>query len=280
MTRALLILALAVSACSRPDASADVRPQPATGSAFLDTEWRLERVDGAPPDALPGGDALVTVAFTDAPFGDLDPASWSLGGYDGCNDFGMAYSLDGDPASAEGAAFRTGMVAANAMACGAPGEHVSDRVHRGLGTARRVRLVGDRLAFFDSLGTERVSFVPRPARSVDPAAFGTGRWRLDPAASTVTDGSGQALQPYAVSFRADSTYVLEVGCATFGGTYVLAGDRFRLTSSGPGDTSACGPEERPWDAELGLATGEVEADADRLVLTHRRDSRRLVFGRP
>ena len=284
MTRALLLLAFVASACDRPDPGGrgpSVPPPPPKATAFLGMEWRPEAVDGVPADSLPGGDALISVSFTDRPFGDLDPEALSLGGYDGCNDFGMAYRLDGDPTSPGGAGFRAGAVSSTAMACGAPGEHVSDRTHRALAVARSVRLDAGLLVFSDSLGAERVAFVPRPVRSADSAAFVAGRWWLDTAASTVTGPDAQPLQPYTVAFRPDSTYAGEAGCARFGGTYALAGDHFWHTSSDRYDVDGCpadAPERRGMTLEL--ATGEVEADAGRLVFHRREDGRTLVFTRP
>lgn len=280
MTRVLsLALLLAVLAACEP---APDRPasEPAAPEAvsLRGTEWRLAAVDGALPDALPGGAALVTVAFTDRPFGDLDPEAASLGGYDGCNDFGMAYRLGGDPSSSDGAPFLAGAVMSNAMACGAPGEHVSDRVGAGFGAARRLRLGDRRLVLTDSLGTERLAFVPRPVRSVDSAAVVTGRWRLDPAASTVRNGYGGPAGRYTVAFAPDGTYRGEAGCITFTGTYALEGDRLGISSYGR-DDQACAPDDRHWDGPHGLDTGEVEADSSRLVI-HVRSGGRAVFRRP
>lgn len=280
---ALLAALAALTSCETPTPSAGPAraSEGATASAtdeppFLGTEWRLEAVDGVPSDSLPGGDALVIVAFTDRPFGDLDPDASSLGGFDGCNDFGIGYRLGGDPASAGGAPFRAGGVVSNAMACGDPGAHVSDRVHRGFGAARLVRLAGGRLAFTDSLGAERLAFVPRPVRAVDPAAVVTGRWRLDPAASTVRNGYGGPAGRYTVAFAPDGTYRGEAGCRTFTGTYRLDDDLFGASSYAL-DDRACVPDDRHWDGPHGLDTGEV--DADRLVV-HLRRGGRAVFGRP
>ena len=293
MTR---LLALALTACAlvacgadsprlgaEADASAkSARARDGASSAppFFGTEWRPVAVAGAHLDSLPGAGALISVTFTDGPFGDLDREAFSLGGYDGCNDFGIGYRLDGDPASADGAGFRPGMVVSNLQACGAPGEHVSDYVVGGIGGAQRVRLNGGRLTLFDSLGVESVAFVPRPVRSVDPSALAMGRWRLDPAASTAARPDGQPLAPYEIAFRPDSTYSGEAGCARFGGTYALARDRFRHTSSNLYDVDGCAPDapERQGMA-LELATGEIEADADRLVVYRREDGRTLVFTR-
>ena len=245
---------------------------------FLGTEWRVAALGGVPPDSLPGGDALVRIAFTDRPFEDLDPGALSLGGFDGCNDFGMAYRLDGDPAAPEGAGFRAGAVVANAMACGAPGEHVSDRIHLGLGASRRVRLSGGRLAFTDSLGAERVTLVPRTPREVDLAALLRGRWRLDPAASTVRNSYGGPPGRYTVAFAPDGTYEGEAGCVRFGGAYALDGDRLRISSYNR-DDAACAAADRHWDGPHGLDSGEVEAGPDRLVI-HARHGGRTVFARP
>ena len=293
MTRllALSLTACALAACSTDSSRLGAEADPSAESAppgdwassappFFGTEWRPVALAGARLDSLPGADALISVAFTDGPFGDLDPKAFSLGGYDGCNDFGMGYRLDGDPASANGAEFRVGAVASNLQACGAPGEHVSDYVVGRIGEARRVRLDGGRLTLFDSLGVESAAFVPRPVRSVDPTALATGRWRLDPEASSVAQPDGQPLAPYEVAFRPDSTYTGEAGCARFGGTYTLAGDHFWHTSSNLYDVDGCAPDapERR-GISLELATGEAEADADRLVLHRRWDGRTLVFAR-
>ena len=291
----LLLLALALAASgtdsSRLGAEADPSAEPASpvdgvasSPAFFSTEWRPVAVAGARLDSLPGADALVSVAFTDGPFGDLDPEAFSLGGYSGCNDFGMAYRLDGDPASADGAGFRPGMVVSTLQACGAPGEHASDYVVCGIGGARRVRLDGGRLTLLNSLDVETIAFEPRPIRSVDSVAVVTGTWRLDPAASTAAGPDGQPLAPYEIAFRPDSTYwgtySGRAGCARFDGTYALAGDRFWHTSSNLYDVGGCAPDapERQGVA-LELATGEVEADADRLVLHRQWDGRTLVFTR-
>ena len=51
---------------------------------------------------VPSG-ALISVAFTGGPFGDLALGAFSFGGDSGCNNFRMAHRLDEDPASAEGA---------------------------------------------------------------------------------------------------------------------------------------------------------------------------------
>ena len=282
MTR-LVLLALALAACGtdpshggEPTPSQDLTP---SSPAFFGTEWRPVAVAGARLDSLPGADALVSVAFTDGPFGDLDPEAFSLGGYSGCNDFGMAYRLDGDPASADGAAFRPGMVVSDAQACGAPGEHVSDYVLAGIGEARRVRLDGGRLTLLDSLGVERIAFEPRPVRTVDPTAVVTGAWQLDASASTVTGDGGGALHPLTVAFRPDSTFSGALACARFSGTYAIRGDRFRTTSSDAFDTGACGAGAPAWMGETVLAVGEIEASARRLVLHRRRDGRRAVFVR-
>ena len=282
-TAPLLVAALVLAACARPDAPPDAATATADslavadGPPFLGTAWRLAAIDGEPPDGLPGGQALVTVAFTDRPFGDLAPQSWSLGGYDGCNEFGQAYDLDGDPASTEGAGFRAGAVLSDAMACGAPGEHVSDRLNLGLAASRRVRLSGDRLTFTDSLGAERAAFVPRPARPVDSAAVVAGRWRLDPAASDVPTAYGLAPARYTVAFGPDGTYTGQAGCVAFTGDYALDGGRLTVSSFSRDDAACDGPS--PWTGPYGLETGDVEADTDRLVL-YLRSGGRAVFARP
>jgi heat shock protein HslJ len=276
---ALLAALAAFAACEAPPAGPTGATVRATdGPPFLGTEWRLDAVDGAAPDSLLGGDALVTVAFTARPFGDLEPGARSLGGYDGCNDFGMGYRLDGDPSSPGGAPFRTGGVVSSAMACGSPGTHVSDRVHSGFGASRRVRLAGGRLVLADSLGAERLAFVPRPVRAVDSVAVVTGRWRLDPAASTVRNGYGGPAGGYTVAFAPDGTYAGEAGCVRFTGEYALRGDRLGFTSY-QRDDQACPPADRHRDGPDRLDTGEVEADADRLVV-HLRRGGRAEFVRP
>ena len=255
------------------------RPTTAPGAvALADTAWQLVAVDGEAPDSLVGGEAQITIGFSEGPPSDLAPEGRSLGGYDGCNDFGIAYRLDGDPEAADGAAFRAGAVWSNAMACGDPGTHVSDHVHAGFGATRRLRLRDGYVVFIDSLGAERLAFVPRPARSVDSAAVVTGRWRLDPAASTVTNSYGGPAGRYTVAFAPDGTYQGEAGCLTFSGTYSLRGDRLGVSSYARDDAS-CAPEDRHWDGPHGLDTGEVEAGANRLVV-YRRTGPRAVFRRP
>jgi len=269
MTRALLftLVALGLSACQTPETT----PPDALGAdpaspPLLGTEWRLAAIDGAPV----ASNRLITVTFTDQPWEEEDGFR-SLGGYDGCNNFGMAYRLDGDRVEVGG-------VIADAMACGPPGAHVSDSVHVGFAAARRVRIDGDRLALTDSLGDERLAFVPRPVRAVDPAAVTTGRWRLDPAASTVTNSYGGAPGRYDVAFAGDSTYTGSAGCRTFQGRYRLDGDRLWVQSYTLSD-QACAPDDRMWDGPHGLSAGEIEADEARLVV-HLRTGGRAVFRRP
>ena len=281
MMRLVLLLAFIASACGRsepaaPGASGATPGVPAT-PALLRTEWRLAAVDGAPSGALPGGDALVTVSFTDAPW-DPDPGMRSLGGFDGCNAFGMGYRVEGDPASADGAPFRTGGLVSDAMACGEPGSHVSDRLHLGFGASRRARLSDGRLAFTDSLGAERLAFVPRPVHAVDSSAITSGRWRLDPAASTVRNSYGGAPGRYTVAFASGGTYAGEAGCLTFTGRYALDSDRLSVTSYAV-DDQACAPDDRHWDGPHGLTSGEIEADSARLVV-HTQRQGRAVFARP
>ena len=279
MTRLLLLLALALSACERalpPDAAPPETSDPAR-PPLIGTEWRLAAVGGTAPDALPGGDALVTVSFSDTEWDD-EPGMRALGGFDGCNVFGMGYRIEGDPASAAGAPFRTGGLVSDAMACGEPGTHVSDRLHLGFGASRRARLSDGRLVFTDSLGAERLAFVPRPVHAVDPSAVTTGRWRLDPAASAVRNSYGGAPGRYTVAFAPDGTYAGEAGCLTFTGRYALDGDRLSVTSYAI-DDQACAPDDRRWDGPNGLTSGEIEADSVRLVV-HTQRQGRAVFVRP
>ena len=279
MTRLLLLLALVLASCEAPaPATGAASPASDSGtSAVYETEWRLVAVDGAPSGALPGGDALVTVSFTDTEWDD-EPGMRALGGFDGCNAFGMGYRIDGDPASAGGAPFRTGGLVSDAMACGEPGSHVSDRLHLGFGASRRARLSDGRLVFTDSLGAERLAFVPRPVHAVDSSAVTTGRWRLDPAASTVRNSYGGAPGRYTVAFAPDGTYAGEAGCLTFTGRYALDGDRLSVTSYAV-DDQACAPDDRRWDGPHGLTSGEIEADSARLVV-HTQRRGRAVFARP
>ena len=270
----LLLAALTLSTCGRPDPA---RPAGTAPSALLDTEWRLAAVDGVPSVSLPGGEALVTVTFTDSDR--EEPWEGALGGFDGCNAFGMDVRLDGDPGGPGGAAFRAGGVTSDAMACGEPGTHVSDRMHIGLGSSRRVRLSDGRLTFTDSLGAERVAFVPRPVRTVDSLSVTAGRWRLDPVASTVTNSYGGPPGRYTVDFVPGGTYRGEAGCRTFSGDYVLDGDRLSVTSYAL-DDGACAPDDRTWDGPHGLEGGEIEADSARLVVYVRRSGQRAVFHRP
>ena len=79
----LLLAALTLSTCGRPDPA---RPAGTAPSALLDTEWRLAAVDGVPSVSLPGGEALVTVTFTDSDR--EEPWEGALGGFDGCNALG------------------------------------------------------------------------------------------------------------------------------------------------------------------------------------------------
>ena len=263
MRLALLVFALA--ACQSPGAPPEVE---GAEPPLLGTEWRLVTIDG---DSL-ASPQRITIGFTDAPWDMIEPGWRSLGGYDGCNDFGVGYQSDGER-------FRTGGgIMANAQACGLPGGHVSDSLHTGLSAARALRIDGRRLLLLDSLGVERLAFVPRPVHPVDSAAVVTGRWRLDPAASTVTASSGGPAVPYEVAFAPDSTYTGSAGCRTFEGRYRRTGDRFWVESFDL-DEQTCAPDARPWDGPFGLSPGEIEADDARLVIYGRLGTR-TVFVRP
>ena len=261
----LTLLALALASCQSPtDPPAEAPAEP----PLVGTEWRLAAIDGDPVSGGP----RITVGFSDAPWDMMEPGWLSLGGYDGCNDFGVGYRL-------EGTRFETGGgIVSNAMACGPPGGHVSDSLHARLRAARTLRIEGERLRLADSLGAERLAFGPRPVWPVDRAALVAGRWRLDPAASTVTNSSGGPAGRYTVAFASDGTYDGEAGCLTFSGGYVLDGDRFHVSSSDR-DDHACAPDDRMWDGPHGLETGEIEVTAERLVIRTRL-GRRAVFVRP
>ena len=273
MRPALLLAALALAACERPAAPAP--PPGAAGPPFVGTEWRLAAIDGDSATAP----QRVTLSFSDTPWDMIEPGWRAAGGYDGCNDFGVGYRVEPDAVGAEPRRFRTGGgIASNAMACAEPGAHVSDSLHARMAAARSVRLDGGRLTFADSLGAERLAFVPRPVREVDRAALVTGRWRLDPAASTVTNAYGGPAGRYEVAFSGDGSYAGEAGCRTFSGDYALDGDRLRVTSYAL-DDQACAPDDRHWDGPNGLDAGEVEVDESRLVI-YSRLGPRAVFARP
>ena len=264
MLRPLAGLLLALAACQSPDAP----PEAEEASPLAGTEWRLATVDG---DSVTGG-RLVTVGFSDDPWEMIEPGWRSLGGYDGCNDFGVGYRLDGDRFRAGGG------ILSNAMACGPPGGHLSDSLHTRLSAARTLRLDGRRLVLADSLGAEWLAFVPRPVHAVDSTALVTGRWRLDPAASAGTRAGGGPSESYGVAFAPDGTYAGSEGCHRFGGRYRRTGDRLWVESMDV-DDRACAPGERTWSGPEGLSTGELEADDAHLVITTRTGDR-AAFVRP
>ena len=275
MRAALAVLVGLVAACA-PGDPAPAGGVPADGAAsLLDVEWRLAAVDGAAPETLPGGDAAVTVTLTDRSFGDLEPDMHSLGGYDGCNAFGVGYRLAPGPEGRYD--FLPGPIESDAMSCGGPGAHVSDAVRAGLQAARELRVEAGRLTFSDSLGAERLAFVPRLVRAVDAAAVTTGRWALDPPASRLETAYGLAPARYEVTFGPDSVYTgFAGGCVAFSGRYALDGDRLSV-SSFRRDDSAC-EVTSTWTGPYGLDSGEVEADSARLVI-HLRRGGRAVFTR-
>ena len=278
MRAALAVLVGLVAACAPGDpAPADGVPAdgiPADGAAsLLDVEWRLATVDGAAPETLPGGDAAVTVTLTDRSFGDLEPDMHALGGFDGCNAFGMGYRLVTGPGGRYD--FLPGPIESDAMSCGDPGTHVSDAVRAGLQATRVLRVEAGRLTFYDSLGAERLAFVPRPVRAVDAAAVTTGRWPLDPQASRLKTAYGLAPARFEVAFGPGSVYTgFAGGCVAFAGRYALDGDRLSV-SSFKRDDSAC-RERSTWTGPYGLASGEIEADSARLVI-HLQRGGRAVF---
>ncbi len=274
MRFSLALLALSLAACQSPDPPPEADPAGA-GPPVVGTEWRLAAIDGDPVASA----QLVTIGFSDTPW-EMTETGWrSMGGYDGCNDFGVGYRLEPAPASTGDERFRTGGgVMANARACGQPGGHVSDSLHTRLSAARTLRVDGGRLLLADSLGAERLAFVPRPVHPVDSTAVVTGRWRLDPAASTVTNASGGPAARYEVAFAPDGSYRGGARCVTFTGGYQLDGDRLGVSSFSR-DDEACAPDDRTWTGPEGLEGGEIEADSVRLVITNRRGSR-AVFARP
>ncbi|WP_412061916.1 META domain-containing protein [Rubrivirga sp. IMCC45206] len=265
--RLLAVALLALAACQPSDSPGPPSAAP-EAVPLLGTEWRLAALDG---DSLTTP-RLLTLGFSDEPW-DLMETGWrSLGGYDGCNDFGVGYTLNGER-------FRVGGgIMSNAMACGPPGDHISDSLHTRLNAARTLRIADGRLRLLDSLGVERLAFVPRPVRPVDSTAVVTGRWQLDPAASTVTNAYGGPAARYHVAFAPDGTYRGGARCVTFTGEYRLDGDRLSVSSFSH-DDQACAPDDRQWTGPDGLEGGEVEADDDRLVI-HTRRGTRAVFVRP
>lgn len=259
----LLVLVLALAACQSPDLVPEA--ESVEEPSLLGTEWRLAAIDG---DTV-ASPQLITITFSDAPWEMIEPGWRSMGGYDGCNDFGVGYQLDGER-------FRTGGgIMSNAMACGPPGGHVSDSLHIRLSAARTLHIDRQRLHLADSLGVERLAFVPRPVHPVDSTAVVTGRWRFDPAASTVTEPDGRS-PAYHVAFAPDGSYRGQSACATFTGTYGIDGDRLRVTSFDLVEET-CAPGHA-WVGPVGLDSGELAADADRLVIHHRQGTR-AVFSR-
>ena len=275
MRAALAVLMGLLAACAPGDpAPADGLP-PGVAASILDIEWRLAAVDGAAPETMPGGDAAVTVTLTDRPFGDLEPNMHALGGFDGCNAFGMGYRLATGQAGQYD--FLPGPIESDDMSCGDPGAHISDALRAGLRAARVLRVGAGRLTFSDSLGAERLAFVPRPVRVVDATAVTTGRWALDPQASMLETAYGLAPARYEVAFGPGSVYTGSAGgCVAFSGRYALDGDRLSV-SSFRRDDSACDGAST-WTGPYGLESGEVEADSARLVI-HLKRGGRAVFTR-
>ena len=268
MRAALAVLVGLVAACGPGDRGpADGAPAD-SAAAVLDVEWRLADVDGRPVTVGPA----VTVEFREAPPG-REPGRRLLGGFDGCNAFGMEYRLA--PGPEDRYDFLPGPIESDAMSCGDPGTHVSDSLRAGLQAARALRVEAGRLTFFDSLGAERLAFVPRPVRAVDAAAVTTGRWALDPRASRLDTAYGLAPARYEVTFGPGSVYTgFAGGCVAFAGRYALDGDRLSV-SSFKRDDSAC-RERSTWTGPYGLASGEIEADSARLVI-HLQRGGRAVF---
>lgn len=269
MRAALAVLVGLVAACGPGGPAPADGVSPDGAAAILNVEWRLAAVDGRPVTVGPA----VAVEFREAPPG-REPGRL-LGGFDGCNAFGMEYRLA--PGPEDRYDFLPGPIESDAMSCGDPGTHVSDSLRAGLQAARALRVEAGRLTFFDSLGTERLAFVPRPVRAVDAVAVTSGRWALDPKASRLETAYGLAPARYEVTFGPGSVYTgFAGGCVAFSGRYALDGDRLSV-SSFRRDDSAC-RERSTWTGPYGLESGEVEADSARLVI-HLQRGGRAVFTR-
>ena len=276
-----------------PGAGAPDAPDRLTGS-----EWDLIEIDGRPTLDR----TFPTLSFVPPPPGvPAEPGAGQMSGYDGCNNFGVRYRLDGDQIAAD-------ELVSELQGCLPAVMDQADAYTAALVAAARVRWDDDRLVVSDSLGAEALVFRRHAERSVDAAALTRGRWRLasvealppppgppmpppppvpppppppyplPPPEPPPPPLDPDALPPeVVVSFGADGVVRGTAGCRTLAGTYRLSGDDLSLPSFGVND-AACSPSERTRAVDYGLTSGEVEVSDRRLIL-YTRGGGRVTFVR-
>ncbi|MFD0739722.1 META domain-containing protein [Lysobacter koreensis] len=264
-----VLVALALAACApAPQAdggktppAASPAPTPATGtspgepvrvmsSQLADTQWTLLRLRGKP---------LVEDSHINLEIGrDL------LGGYDGCNWYGMKFrdTPTGNPRSFE----LLGGVESSARGCQSEAHLLqSQQYYAALRAAVTLHREGTRLLATDIDGQPLLAFERLPRFAMDPALLAGSGWRL-----VTIDGASRAHPAaQAITLRfAESTLRGHAGCRDYTATYLAREDRLSVPSLAMTSTDCANPAALRREGEFtSLLSETARYRFDRKVLT-------------
>lgn len=231
--RCLVLLTLFALACSSR------KPAPVVVTNQLaGTEWVLAGFYGTPPVK----ESRITLNF------ERD----SAGGYNGCNWYGGAYTVNAGN-------LRFGELSATSRACLMPvgvGQQ-EQRYHRALERVTAYRTEGHRLHLTDSRGETVLSFDRRQENAVNPADLPGKTWQLQSV-------NGRRTRPGVTIQFSGNQISGFAGCRNYTGTYSSNGDRLRISSISM-NTTECNQNNVVNEAEGQFTTDLSETRHYRIV---------------
>ncbi len=253
----LLILALAISACSVQSTGQD----PQGPSSTLVGAWKLSAY--GPADALTPAVEGVDAGLT---FSDDGKVS----GTSGCNGLGGDYAVDGNQIT-------FGEFVSTLMACDEPIMAQEDAAHRILTGTATYEIEGDALTIKNNdlvLELTRIS-----GSAEEPAVALTGDWKLTSYGTSGVISSALADVDAGLTFSDDGTVTGTSGCNHFGGSYTAEGDKITFTEIVSTlklcDAPLMGQEEAMYQILTETASYQIEGS----TLTITNNDRALVLER-
>jgi heat shock protein HslJ len=209
----LLIIALAISACSSPSTQQPTEQgqstQEPTASPSLIGAWKLTAYGPAasPTPAVEGVDAGLT--FNE---------DGTVSGTSGCNGLGGDYTVEGDKIT-------FGEFVSTLMACDDPIMRQEEAAHKVMTGTATYKIEGDTLTITNN---DMVLVFTRGALSTEepsePASL-TGIWKLTSYGTADAVSSALADVEANLTFNEDGTVTGTSGCNEFGGGYTVEGDQ-------------------------------------------------------
>ena len=205
----LLLVALAVSACSAQATEPGKNTQEASATDSLIGAWQLTSfgpVD-APTPAVDGVNAGLTFS-----------SDGKVSGTSGCNGLGGDYSVEGDKIT-------FGEFVSTLMACDEPVMVQEDAAHKVMTGTATYKIEGDTLTITND---DMVLILTRDtlstAEPVTPTTL-IGTWNLDSYGTTSTVSSALADVTANLTFSEDGMVTGTSGCNEFGGKFVVEAEQ-------------------------------------------------------